>query len=176
MPGHYKYFVHACCATTLWPEGCALTTKSAKTIGEWLFQDILSRWGALSELVTDNGAPWIKACDYLAKKYHIHHIRISGYNSHANGIIEHPHFSVRDALVKAAGDNITKWHAYVHTVLWSKRATRQRRFGCSPYFAIMGSHLVLPLDFTEATYLVPLLESLLSTSELIAQRAIMLQK
>ena len=176
MPGRYKYFVHARCATTSWPEGRALTTESAKTIGEWLFQDILSRWGALSELVTDNGAPWIKACDYLAKKYHIHHIRISGYNSRANGIVERPHFSVRDALVKAAGDDATKWHAYVHTVLWSERATRRRRFGCSPYFAITGSHPVLPLDFTEATYLVPPPESLLSTSELIAQRAIALQK
>ena len=176
MPGRYKYFVHARCATTSWPEGRALTAESAKAIGEWLFQDVLSRWGALSEVVTDNGTPWIKACDYLARKYHIHHIRISGYNSRANGIVERPHFSVRDALVKAAGGESDRWHAYVHTVLWSERATRRRRFGCSPYFAVTGSHPVLPLDFTEATYLVPPPDALMDTADLIARRAIALQK
>ena len=78
--------------------------------------------------------------------------------------------------MKAAGGESDRWHAYVHTVLWSERATRRRRFGCSPYFAITGSHPVLPLDFAEATYLVPPPDSLMDTAELIALRAIALQK
>ena len=176
MPGRYKFFVHLRCATTSWPEGRALTAESSKAIGEWLFQDVLSRWGAISEIVTDNGAPWVKACEYLAGKYHLHHIRVSGYNSRANGIVERPHFSVRDALFKACGGDGSKWHSQVHTVLWSERTTRRRRFGCSPYFAITGSHPILPLDIVEATYLVPSPSALVSTSELIARRAVALQK
>ena len=48
--------------------------------------------------------------------------------------------------------------------------------GCSPYFAVTGTHPNLPLDITEATYLVPPPTSTLSMTELIASRAIVLQK
>jgi hypothetical protein len=43
----------------------------------------------------------LKALEYLAKKYHIMHIRISGYNSRENGLIEHLHFDVHQSLFKA---------------------------------------------------------------------------
>ena len=48
--------------------------------------------------------------------------------------------------------------------------------GCSPYFAVTGTHPILPLDIAEATYLVPPPTSTLSTTDLIVSRAIALQK
>ena len=48
--------------------------------------------------------------------------------------------------------------------------------GCSPYFATTGSHPILPLDIVEATYLQPPPDSILSSTDLIARRAIALQK
>ena len=40
----------------------------------------------------------------------------------------------------------------------------------------MGTHLLLPLDIVEVTYLLPPPESILSTGDLIVRRAIALQK
>ena len=77
-----------------------LRAENSMNIGDWIFQDILSRWGSIQEIVTDNSPPFIKALDYLAKWYHIYHITISGYNSRANGIVKRSHFDVRQALVK----------------------------------------------------------------------------
>lgn len=48
--------------------------------------------------------------------------------------------------------------------------------GCSPYFAATGTHPLLPLDIVEANYLLLPPDAMLSTTELIAQRAIALQK
>ena len=48
--------------------------------------------------------------------------------------------------------------------------------GCSPYFGATGTHPLIPLDISEATYLQPPPESVLSSTELIARRAIALQK
>ena len=79
--GSYRYILHACDALTSYPEGCATTLDSGKVIADFIFQDILCRWGALEELVTDNGTAYIAALDILALRYGIHHIRISGYNS-----------------------------------------------------------------------------------------------
>jgi hypothetical protein len=70
----------------------------------------------------------------------------------------------------------SKWHAAVYSVFWAERVTVSRRMGCSPYFAVTGTHPLLPLDISEATYLLPPPDSVLSTTDLIARRAIALQK
>lgn len=172
----YKVVCSARCATIAWPEGRRLRRETAKALGDWLFEDILCRWGTLVEIISDNGTPWIKALQYLSEKYHINHIRISGYNSRANGIVERSHLDMRQALFKAADGNQAKWANAFHSVLWAERITTRKRMGCSPYFAATGAHPVLPLDIIEATYLVPPPTRMLDTTELIAQRAIALQK
>jgi len=48
--------------------------------------------------------------------------------------------------------------------------------GCSPYYATTGTHPLIPLDIIEATYLLPLPDSMLSATDLIACHAIALQK
>ncbi|KAI0323372.1 hypothetical protein GY45DRAFT_1230318, partial [Cubamyces sp. BRFM 1775] len=108
---------------------------------------------------------------HLDAKYGVRHIRISGYNSQANGVIKRPHFDVRQALFKAANGDQSKWPQYVHHVLWADRITVRRRMGCSPYFAVTGCHPILPCDLIEATYLVPPPSARPSTTELIAARA-----
>jgi hypothetical protein len=51
-----------------------LRNETAKTIGDWIFKDIICQWGSLNEIVTDNGPAFITALEYLAKHYHIRHI------------------------------------------------------------------------------------------------------
>jgi len=118
----------------------------------------------------------VKALEYLAKKYHIRHIRISGYNSRANGIVERSHFDVRQALYKSVDGIQSQWSKGAYSVFWADRVTVRRRMGCSPYFAVTGTHPILPLDIAEATYLIPPPDSPLSTTDLIVSRALALQK
>jgi len=35
----------------------------------FLFEDILCRWGAVKEVITDNGMPYITALDWLMDRY-----------------------------------------------------------------------------------------------------------
>ncbi len=150
--------------------------ETAKTLDDWIFEDVLCRWGALSEIVTDNGAPFVKAAAYLEKKYHVKHIRISGYNLRANGIVERPHFNVRQGLFKAADGEERKWSQVAHSVFWSERVTVRRRMGCSPYFTVTGTQPILPLDIVEATYLILAPVRMVITMDLIVSRAEALQK
>ena len=48
--------------------------------------------------------------------------------------------------------------------------------GCSPYYVMTGTHPLITLDITEATYLLPPPDSILSTTDLIAWHVIALQK
>jgi hypothetical protein len=174
--GGFKYIVHGRCSLVRYPEFRMLRRETASAIGDWIFQDLICRWGTLVEIVTDNGTPFLKALAYLESKYHIHHIRISGYNSRANGLIERPHFDVRESIFKAVDGVQSKWNTATYSVFWAERVTISRRMGCSPYFAVTGTHPLLPLDISEATYLLPPPDAILSTTDLIARRAIALQK
>jgi hypothetical protein len=153
-----------------------LRKETSKALGDWIYEDILCRWGSLHEIVSDNGAAFLKALGYLSKRYQINHIRISGYNSRANGMVERSHFDVRQSLFKAVDGDESRWSSAAHSVFWAERVTPRKRMGCSPYFVATGTHPLIPLDIVEATYLQPPPDSLLSTTDLIARRAIALQK
>lgn len=172
----YKYIVQGRCSLTHWPEWEMLRKETAKSLAHFILHNIIYRWGTLLEIVTDNGAPFVKAMGYLAKHYHITHIRISGYNSRANGLVERSHFDVRQALYKACDGDQSKWSSSAYSVFWAERVTIRRRMGCSPYFATTGTHPLLPFDIAEANYLLPPPDTVLSTTDLIVRRAIALQK
>ena len=115
----YKFIVQGRCSLVHYPEFDMLRKESARAIGEWLMKCFIYRWGTLVEIVSDNGAPFVKALEYIEAKYHIKHIRISGYNSRANGIVEQAHFDIREALFKAADGNPSKWSSVAYSVFWA---------------------------------------------------------
>lgn len=165
------YIIHGRCSLTSWMEGRPIRNENAGTIGAWLFSEIICRWGCLRNIISDNGAPIVKAVKWLEDKYGIKGIRISGYNSQANGKIERPHWDVRQSLYKATGGDTSKWFWFFDHVMWADRITVRKRLGRSPFFLLTGAEPVSPLDVQEATWLVEPPTGLLSTPDLIAARA-----
>ena len=70
----YQYIVQARCALTAYPEWRMLRSENASTLTSFIFEDILCRWGALAEIVTDNGPAFVQALDVLADRYNIRHM------------------------------------------------------------------------------------------------------
>ena len=170
-----KYIVHGRCALSTWMEGRPLRKDNHKLIGQWLFEEVICRWGCIRTIVTDNAGQFTKVAQWLETKYGIKGIRIAAYNSHANGRIERPHWDVRQALFKACEDR-TKWYWYFWHVMWADRITIRKRFGCSSFFMVTGAHPILPLDLLEATWLLEWPDGPLTMEELIGLRAQALAK
>ncbi|KAJ3978467.1 hypothetical protein F5890DRAFT_1371709, partial [Lentinula detonsa] len=112
----------------------------------------------------------------LAKRYGIHHITISPYNSQAAGVIERKHYDVCKSLLKAANGDEHHWPPTAHSVFWAEHVTHCRSTGASPYFLSHGVHPLLPLNVEEATFLLPPPDSVLTTTDLLARHAHELQK
>ncbi|KAF9536030.1 hypothetical protein CPC08DRAFT_593898, partial [Agrocybe pediades] len=109
---------------------------------------------------------------WIEDKYGIAGIRISPYNSKANGVIERPHWDIRQMLYKMLGAaNVSKWFWFLTYVLWADRVTVRKRMGCSPFFMVTGAEPTLPLDLKEATWLVKVPDRILTDEELLALRA-----
>ena len=172
----YKYIVQACDSLTGWLEWRALTRETGRTLGQFIFEELLCQWGGLEEIVTDNGTLFVAALEWIATQYHIHHIRISAYNSQANRVVETTHRTIRDSLVKMCAGNIKRWYEYAPYAFWADYVMTRRATELTPYYAAHGIEPLLPFDIIEATFLIAPILMPLSTADLLAVRARMLQK
>ncbi|RXW12346.1 hypothetical protein EST38_g13510 [Candolleomyces aberdarensis] len=176
-PSHgFTCIVHARCSLSSYPEWRMLRVENARSLGSFIFEDILCRYGMVEEIVCDNGPPYTAALDYLKERYGICNIRISPYNSQANGPVERRHYDVREAIMKAAQGSEKDWPLVAASVFWAERVTIQKSTGYSPYYIAHGIEPIFPFDLAEATLIAPRVTSTMSTGDLIAYRAIQLQR
>ena len=152
----YRHIAHGQCGMTSWMEGHPLKEETGRSIGIWLFEDVVCQWGCMHEIITDNMSIYRAAVAWSEKKYGIEGIKISSYNSKANKRTERPHWDVQQMIWKATGSNPTKWFWFFLHVLWADRITIRKSFGCLLFFITTGVHLILPLDIQEVTWLVEL--------------------
>lgn len=172
----YQYIVAARDGLTGASEGRKLRNANSHAVANFIFEDLLCRYGQIQEIVTDNGSEVKGAVKYLLKRYNIRQIRISPYNSAANGVVERGHYTIREALIKSCNGKITRWPDYVPHAFFADKVTTRRATGYSPYFLLYGTDPVLPLDLFEATYLVLGFEEDMSSADLLALRIRQLQK
>jgi hypothetical protein len=168
--GGFRYLIQARCSMSTWAEWRKLRRENARSVEAFIFEDILCRWGVCTEIVTDNGAPIVAAVERLAEKRNIHHIRVSGYNSGANGVVERSHRTMRDSIVKACDGDSSRWPEVAPFAFWADRVTVRKSSGHSPFFMAHGIEPLLPLDIGQATYLCSF-SAPMSTPDLLALRA-----
>jgi hypothetical protein len=173
----YRYILAARCDLSGYIEGKMTAKSNSKSWKQFLWEQLLCRWGAIELIVSDNGSEVKSALAALAARYPyaVQHVTISPYNSRANGVVERGHFPIREALLKMCKGNTSLWPEYFHYVLWADRITTRRATGYSPYFMAHGLEPTLPLDLVEASFMLPFTEPV-GTEELIAQRALQLMR
>jgi hypothetical protein len=131
-----------------------LRKASAKAMAQFFWEDLYCRYGAIGQVVTDNGPEVKGAFEHLLMRVDIPQIKISPYNSQANGVVERGHFNIREAIVKSCGKHITHWPDKVHQALFAENVTTSRVTGFSPFYLLHGVQPILPFDLVEATFMV----------------------
>jgi hypothetical protein len=76
-----SYILQGRCSLISYPEFRLLAKEMGAAVGKFIFEDLLCQWGAVEEVVIDNGVLVVAGLEWLAKMYHITHISISPYNS-----------------------------------------------------------------------------------------------
>jgi transposase InsO family protein len=174
--GKFRYIVLARDDLSRAPEGRALRSLKAREMANFFWEEVICRYGAIGEVVTDNGSEVSAAFTNLLERYGIPHIRISPYNSKANGVVERGHIDIRESLVKACGDRIQDWHNLLHHALFADKCITRRSTGRSPFYLLYGVEPVLPFDLTEATFMVDGFRKGMSSEDLLALRIRQLAK
>jgi hypothetical protein len=154
----------------------AIQSNDAKALTSFFWEQIICRYGTIGTVVTDNGSSMESTFAILVEKYNIPQVRISAYNSQANGVVERGHFVIREALVKACEGDLTRWPKLLSHAVFADRITVRRATGLSPFYLLHGIHPVLPFDLTESTFLVRGFKTGMSSEELLTLRIRQLEK
>ena len=48
------HIAHGWCGMTSWMEGHPLREETERSVGIWLFEDMVCQWGCIHEIITDN--------------------------------------------------------------------------------------------------------------------------
>jgi transposase InsO family protein len=134
----YKYIVAARDDLSQAAEGRALKAANSATISKFLWEEIICRYGAIGMVVMDNGPEVQKAFEHLMEKYGIPQVKISPYNSRANGVVERGHYIIREALIKACKGKINRWPNLVHHAFFADKIMPSKATGFSPFYLLYG--------------------------------------
>jgi hypothetical protein len=172
----YEYIVDIRDDLTGWLEARMLARKSADAVADFLWQDVICRFGCIPQITTDNGTEFQGAVNALARRYNITVIRISPYNPAANGMIERSHRTWINSIWKLCGNKKNKWSRWFYPALWADRVTTRRTTGYSPYYLLYGKPHLFPYNITEETWYTIDWHGIETTTDLLAIRALQIRQ
>jgi hypothetical protein len=172
----YDYIVDMRDDLTGWLEARMLSTKSSQKVADFIWQDVICRFGCIPQITTDNGTEFQGAVTILAEKYGINIIRISPYNPAANGMIERGHRTWINSIWKLCGSKKEKWSHWFYPALWADRVTTRRATGFSPYYLLYGRPHLFPFNLENKTWYTVDWHGITTTEQLLAVRALQIRQ
>lgn len=96
----FKFFIIAHCDFFSWVEAKPLCTVFFWAVADFFWENVICCHGYFGKLVINGGSENKDVVAKLAERYGVIRVVVSAYHPQTNGIIEHGHKPVLDALSK----------------------------------------------------------------------------
>ena len=124
-----------------------------KSVVEFIYEEIFTRFGVPREIVTDQGSQFTsKLMKELTTKYGIRHCKSSPYHPQANGQVESTNKVLESILTKTIHLHHKDWAYRLSEALWAYRITWRNTTSHTPYELVYGKQFLLPIEFQVKTF------------------------
>jgi transposase-like protein len=146
-----RYVMVAVEAFTKHMEAIPIPDKEASTVAFHFLHNVLARFGAPGQVVTDNGKEFEGAFADLLRQCHIDHCRSSPAHPQANGQAEKAVGIIKKAITKTctAKQQLHDWDKEVGWAVMGYRCSKQRSTGLTPYEMLYARAPVIPSALQE---------------------------
>ncbi|URE41304.1 Retrotransposon protein [Musa troglodytarum] len=149
---------------TKWVEAEPLATITAKRVEQFVWKNIVTRFGLPSVIITDNGTQFASTrFREFCASYRIQLRFSSVAHPQTNGLAEVTNRSILDGLRKRTSEARSSWVDELPNILWSLRTTPKTASGESPYSLAFSVEVVLPAELVIPTIWVENYEESTST-------------
>jgi transposase InsO family protein len=113
-----RYIITTTEYLTRWAEARVVKDCSAATATNFIFDDIITRFGCPKVLMSDQGTHFInKTVEALTEEFTVHHQKSTPYHPQENGMVEAFNKVLKIALTKICSVNKDDWDLRVPAVL-----------------------------------------------------------
>jgi hypothetical protein len=146
--GRKCYILVATDYATKWAEAAATRSDDAKTVANFLYENIISRFGCPKELINDRRTHFLNSTiEALTNKYLIKHRKTSPYHPRANGQTEKTNGLLCQILIKTISGFATDWDDKLWSALWAYRTAYKVTTQFTPFQLVYGQEAILPIEF-----------------------------
>lgn len=132
---------------TKWVEAVPLRSTTAEVICRFLLENIISRFGIPSTIISDNGTSFKnKDVKQFLEKYHIKHRFSTPYYPQSNGQAESSNKIIEQILRKTVNKHGKDWSTQLIYALWAYRKSVRIATGTTPYNLVYGADAIMPLE------------------------------
>eukprot|EP00253_Pinus_taeda_P008794 PITA_08794 len=143
--GQHKWILTATNYFTKWIEAIPCTQANNSTIIRFLEDNILSRFGYLDKIITENVVAFkSRKMVNFCHKFHITLGHSSAYYPQGNGLAESSNKSLINIIKKVLEENKMNWHRKLTNALWADRLSTKKSIGMSPYELVYGMEARFP--------------------------------
>jgi hypothetical protein len=122
-----------------WVEAMPTMKSDGKTTNFFVFNQIITRFGILSEIVNDHGSHFQNEMMIeLASKLGFKHDHSSPYYPQENGQVEAINKFLKTILQKTVSRRNSNWHIMLYTALWAYKASLKTATSFSPFSLLHG--------------------------------------
>ncbi|KAG1282954.1 hypothetical protein G6F66_011024 [Rhizopus arrhizus] len=133
--------------STNWPIARAVPDATAETVADFIYEEIVMKFGCPTEIVTDRGANFTsKLVKQYAQRIRTTHKLTSAFHPRTNGKCERLNGIFKAMLRKYVHGAIHMWDCFVDAALFATRVRKHRTAGFSPFYLVYGREPVLPGD------------------------------
>eukprot|EP00253_Pinus_taeda_P023333 PITA_23333 len=149
---------------TKWIEAIPTRQATDVVIISFLENNILSRFGCPSKLITDNAATFkSKRMIEFCNKYKIILVHSTTYRPQGNGLVESSNKSLVNIIKKLLEINKKSWHKKLVNALWEDQVSQNKSIGMSLFELVYAVDIVFPTSL--AALVVKLLQEACSEED-----------
>ena len=132
---------------TRWTEAFPLPDKTAQSVADAFFNQVVCRFGMPSVIHSDQGREFEnKIMQELCLLGGSHKTKTTPYHPESDGMVERFNRTLLMMLAMFAGKNRDDWDDLLPTVMMAYRSSVHESTGFSPYRLMFGEECTLPMD------------------------------